>query len=177
MANLLSALDQHFFSYWEEFPWSSLSVLKKLTVVLVFAESPPSTRAPQADVNHYPGWISCSKSPLYLYGPSRLKFLETLVLKYYFGFRFKTEARVGQTLQELVHDCLDPTFRRGDAFPSLRRFGLGVDTAATSLEVLGDRASIEWLKMDLLERLPSIFGAGGRCEVDGWVARIGAVLH
>jgi len=118
-----------------------------------------------------PSWIGNSANPLFLSGPSRSKLLKSLHLKYDFVVFFKSEAAIDQALQDLVHGCLDPTFRHGDSFPSLRNFHFCVRMTDTCAAVKGGMQK-EALTMRVIERLPSVFGAGGRCDVDGWAAHV-----
>jgi len=174
MPDAVIELNQEFFSYCEEFPWSSLSALKRLKINLRLTEINPPIGA-EGNTANTPPWIAeASKTRLFLSGPSRLKTLKKVELKYRLVTVFKSEARVDQTLRELFHDALDPSFRRrsgGDTFPSLKNFDLCVKVTV-SPELSGGGKVKEAVKMGTEKCLPSIFGPGGRCEVDGWAARV-----
>ena len=172
MPDAVIDLNQEFFSYCQEFPWSSLSALKRLKINLMLTEINPPIGA-EGNVINTPWIDQASKTRLFLSGPSRLKTLKKVELKYRLVTVFKSDRRVDQTLRELFHDALDPSFRRsrGDAFPSLENFDLCVDVTV-SPELSGGGMTKEAVKLGTEKCLPSIFGPGGRCEVDGWAARV-----
>ena len=113
-------------------------------------------------------WIAEGpNASLFLSGPSRLRTLESLQLGYDFFMHFGSEAQVDQALRELFRDSLETNFRCREAFPSLGKFDLCVHmTVAPKL------SGSEVVKMEIEKCLPSIFGRGGRCEVDGWAASV-----
>jgi len=169
----VTELNQEFFSYFQEFPWSSLSALKRLKINLMLTEINPSIGA-EGNVVNTPWIADASKTRLFLSGPSRLKTLKKVELKYRLVMVFKSDARVDQTLQELFHDSLDLNFRprsRGENFPSLETFDLCVDMTV-SPELSGGGTVKEVVKVNTEKCLPSIFGSGGRCEADGWTASV-----
>ena len=113
-------------------------------------------------------WIAEeSKADLFLSGPSRSRTLESLKLEYLFAVNFNSEARVDQTLRELFRASLEPNFRHGHTFSSLKIFDLCV-----SMTVDPPVSGPEAVKTEIEKCLPSIFGPGGRCEVDGWAASV-----
>lgn len=84
---------------------------------------------------------------------------------------FRNRERWDETLRELFRDSLDRNFHHGDSFPSLVTFDMCVKTAGTP-EVSDGGTAKEMVKMDIEKGLPSVFGSGGRCEVDGWVGNV-----
>jgi len=174
MPDAITELNQEFFSYCQEFPWLSLSALKRLKVSLTLTGINPPNFGAEGNVANTP-WIDRTcKSQLFLFGPSRLKTLKKVELKYRLVMVFRSDAQVDQTLRELFHDSLDLNFRPrsgGDTFPSLENFDLCVDMTA-SPELSGGGMVKEAVKLSTEKCLPSIFGPGGRCEVDGWAARV-----
>jgi len=162
---------QGFLSYCQELPWLSFSALKTLNFTLNFVEATPLDEEDASVM--YPTWINNAESPLiFLSGPSRLKTLETLQLVYlFFDPVFDSDAQVDRILQKFLHDNLDPNFRAGDTFPSLKVLDLffrtiGAPEVANPGGMAGE-ASKNTLSKKLL---PSIFGPGGRCEANGWAA-------
>jgi len=121
----------------------------------------------------YPTWVTNPDSPsTFLSGPSRLKTLETLQLDYrFFDPVFDSDAQVDRILQDFIFDGLDPNFRAGDTFPSLKKLDLFVRMIGAPEVANPSGMAGEASKSTLSEKLlPSIFGPGGRCEADGWAA-------
>jgi len=163
-------MDRDFFSYFHHFPWSSLSAIKTLKIRLLF--NSPDMRLIQ--VNEDGSWtinstqwivqsdnLDSDSNPLFFAGPSRSRTLETLQLAYHFNVPYiNRRTTPDQTFPGCFEDSLDRNFRRENAFPSLCNFELVVRVIG------GMKAS----KRDIMERLPSIFGPRGRCEVNGCAA-------
>lgn len=170
-------LDEAFSFYFQDFPWLSLSALKRLKLDFLLAERRIPSTLPQI------GWVSNSSHSLFLSGPSRLKHLESLDLNYRFLMPFRASEYVYQTLKEIGHDSLEPNFRRrdSDTFSSLKNLSLHFRMSGVA-EVLKDEVGMtrQVLGTRVVDHLPSVFGAGGRCEVDGLVAQVGIdwiVIH
>ena len=89
--------------------------MKKLEATLFFMEEALSAKAQVGDN----GDASYS---LFLSGPSRIESLESLRLNCKLSATSKTGASVYQSLKEVFHNSLDPTFRCVGGFRSLADF-------------------------------------------------------
>ena len=162
-------IDERFGSFYAEVPWSSLSRLTSLSLAIIF-------HGPYDWTEHPDSWFNLHSVPHILSGAaSHLGQLRTLEIMYIFStMTFLAEEWVERSLRELLGECLDPSFEQRSAFSSLESF-------STSVYMMGsprllrnmDRAGFLARTM---EHLPSIFGPGGRAEVDGWKAFVNGDL-
>jgi len=97
-----------------------------------------------------------------------------LKIIYHFPVAFVEEPWLDQTIREIYGECLNPTFEQRGGFPVLETFSTSVNIGATP-EVLR-KIGKGGLLARLIGSLPSVFGPGGRVEVDGWKVAVDGEL-
>jgi len=157
----LGSLDERFGSFFEEMPWTSFSRLGALSLTVDFAIPSYQRTTPTS-------WFTSPSIPQIFSGASHLVQLRSLAVTYHFLTPFVDEPWIDQTMRELCGQCLDPTFKVREAFPALKSFSTSISMVISS--VISYRLDKAGLSARTIAHLPSVFGPGGRVEVDGWKA-------
>ena len=120
-------------------------------------------------------WFLRSSPPLFLSEPSHLERLRDLSIRYNFPEAFAKEAWLDQALLEFYGECLNPTFEQRSGFPALETFSTSINIDATPR--LSQRIDKVGLLARTMGNLPSVFGPGGRAEVDGWKVAVDGEIY
>ena len=130
---------------------------------------PPSKPLSNAEVDQ--------NSALIFTGPSRLPRLEDLHITYFSRAIFYGTEGLDAYLDTIYLHNLNRTIEDPNSFPSLRTFQTdvfgGVTVEVSLLRVL----SRENIVARMMDRLPAIFGVGGRRETRGWITSVESSLR
>lgn len=146
-------------------PWASFQNLSSLSCSLFYEKNPPQGLI-DAEIN---------PSKLFLAGPSRLPRLRDFRITYEVGFDLLEIEQLNASLDSIFLYNLDRTIEDSRAFPALQTFQAQVECVLIGGWPLG-------LKDDqviqlVVDRLPAVFGRGGRRETHDWVTSITVVQH
>jgi len=161
---LFIELHTNFLRACKDIPWESLQCLRSLTLDISCQGDVP-TQLFNADVD---------PSTLILAGPSHLPHLQNLHLAYYNSTVVRKIEQLYVTLDAICLYNFSRTLQDQSTFPALENFHAEVKCII--------RENDAHLRMDkirlvsLIEnRLPAIFGEGGRKETHGWKASASVV--
>ena len=150
-------------------PWSSFARLASLSVHVEFL-GPAFWSVPRRDSVR---WCILPSAPLFLSEASRLVGLQELKVDYRFKDTFYEGPWLNQTLRELYGECLNPTFaRERGGFPALELFSTSITMSRTP-DLIGKAGLIA----NVMSQLSSIFGPGGRVEMDSWKTVVRGELY
>jgi len=135
-------------------PWESYQGLRSLSLRIVY-QTVLSKEALEAEAQ--------DTSPSIFLGPSRLPHLEDLGVSYYNNNICPDEKFTHASLDLVFVHNLNRTIEGPTAFPSLQTLRVAV-AQSDMVPFLPDEQFVQLV----VERLPAVFGVGGRREVHGW---------
>lgn len=161
-----------FASFFAKVPWSSFDQLSTLNLCVETSGPQFWESSWRRDIH----WCDPPTAPHFLSEASRLVRLRELNVAYRFKDVFSDEGWLEQGLRDLYGECLNPTFGESSGFRALEFFSTSIiltitpELSARGIDKVGLLAQVE-------DHLSSVFGRGGRVEMDGWKTDVEGELY
>jgi len=149
-----------FFAMCQSIPWSSFQALRSLTCSIFCDDLAQEARINTADTR---------ASSLFLAGPSYLPQLSLLHITYHSEIFLSEPEDLDIYLDAIFFHQLNRTIERRGSFPALQEFDVGLKFVSNPSKLQESD-----LMKRLVEKLPAVFGVGGRRETCGWDTSIKA---
>ena len=143
-------------------PWESFQCLLSLTYNIELQTS-------------WPGKSVGNPSKTIFSGPSRLPQLQHLHVNYYTRFAPSWIRDIYAPLDTIYRYDINRTIEDSSSFPCLQGFHAEVKCKVTRRNVEGCDSYLldeDKLVQLVVDRLPAVFGSGGRKETQGWITSI-----